>query len=169
MAARIFAPGYSRRKSPAHCSVKWFGTTNKLFWHKPRRLLSIAAAIISNVLPAPTQWASRVLSPYNWCATALSWCGLNSMSGVIPGNFKCEPSYSRGLVELNSLLYFPTKSCRRSASRNTQSLNASLIASCFCDAMVVSCLFSTRFSFPSSTMVSYTRLSFRFRESSRIV
>ena len=51
----LFAPGYRRRKSLAHCSVKWFGTTNKLFWHSPSRLLSIAAAIISKVFPAPTQ------------------------------------------------------------------------------------------------------------------
>ena len=31
VAARILAPGYNRKKSLAHCSVKWFGTTNKLF------------------------------------------------------------------------------------------------------------------------------------------
>ena len=31
VAARILAPGYSRKKSPAHCSVRWFGTTKRLF------------------------------------------------------------------------------------------------------------------------------------------
>ena len=31
VAASIFAPGYNRRKSLAHCSVRWFGTTNNDF------------------------------------------------------------------------------------------------------------------------------------------
>ena len=34
--SRIFAPGYNRKKSLAHCSVRWFGTTNNDFWHSPR-------------------------------------------------------------------------------------------------------------------------------------
>ncbi len=33
--------------------------------HKPRRLLSMAAATISKVLPAPTSCASSVLPPYS--------------------------------------------------------------------------------------------------------
>ena len=56
---------------------------------------------------------------------------LSAMSGVIPGNFKWEPSYSLGLVELKSSLYLAHNTCLRSGSRNTQSLNASLMASCF--------------------------------------
>ena len=86
----------------------------------------------------------------------------------MPGNFKWEPSYSRGLVELNNTLYLLTSSLRLSMSRNTQSRKASLMASCFCAAIVVSFLLRTRFSLPSSITVSYTRLSFRFRESSKI-
>ena len=69
---RIFAAGYSLKNSAAVCSVKWFGTTNIDLWHKPRRLLSIAAAIISNVFPAPTSCASRVFPPYSTCAIALN-------------------------------------------------------------------------------------------------
>ena len=52
------------------------------------------------------------------------------MSGVMPGNFRWEPSYSLGLVELKSSLYLAHKVCLRSGSRNTQSLKASLMASC---------------------------------------
>ena len=76
--------GYNNKNSDAHCSVRWFGTTIIDFWHKPRYLDSIAAAAISNVLPAPTQCANKVLYPYNICATAPFWCGLNLISGFIP-------------------------------------------------------------------------------------
>ena len=139
----MFAPGYNRRKSEAHCSTRWFGTTNNDFWHKPSLLLSIAAAIISNVFPAPTHWASNVLLPYKIWAIAFFWCGFNSISGVMPGNVKWEPSYSRGRTELNSSLYVSTIFCLRSGSRNIQSLNASFMFSCFWLAIVVSSLFST--------------------------
>ena len=53
-----------------HCSVIWFGTTISDFVHRPKRLLSIAAATTSKVFPAPTSCASSVLPPYRMCATA---------------------------------------------------------------------------------------------------
>ena len=46
-------------------------TTIRDLVHRPSRLLSIAAATISKVFPAPTSWASNVFPPYMMWAMAL--------------------------------------------------------------------------------------------------
>ena len=84
-----------------HCSVIWFGTTISDFVHRPKRLLSIAAATTSKVFPAPTSCAKRVFPPYTMWAMALTWCFRRVISGFIPENRICCPSYSRGRMALN--------------------------------------------------------------------
>ena len=63
VATRIFAVGYSRMNSAPVCSVRCPGTTSIAFVDRPRRFDSMIEAIISNVLPAPTQCARSVLPP----------------------------------------------------------------------------------------------------------
>ena len=153
------------RNSAPHCSVRWFGTTNSDLWASPIRFASIAAAAISNVFPAPTQCASKVLFPYNWCATAFFWWGFNVISGFMPGNSKWLPSNCLGRIELNFSLYRETNISRRSLSLKTQSLNFSFIMSCFWLANIVSFLFNSLCSFPSSSVyVSKICMFFRFKE-----
>ena len=148
---RMFADGYRRRNSEAHCSVRWLGTTKRDFWHRPSRLASIAAPTISNVLPAPTSWANSVLPPYSTWAMAFFWCSRRVMAGFMPPKTMWLPSYSRGRVAFISSLYWRTSACRRSGSRQIQSRKASRMACCFWAARVVSLAFSTRRSLPSAS------------------
>ena len=147
VATRIFAPGYNFWKSSPICSVRWFGTAKRGFVQSPSLLLSIAAAIISNVLPAPTQCANSVLPPNKACAIAFFWCSFSVIAEFIPGNLKAEPSYSRGRIELNCRLYCSTRGIARSGSLNIQSLKACLIFAAFCWTIFVALISTTLRSF----------------------
>jgi hypothetical protein len=63
---------------------------------RPRRFISIAAAVMTAVLPAPTQCASSVLSFCRMRHTASFWClsrsSLRSIERFMPGKVRCEPS-----------------------------------------------------------------------------
>ncbi|MNL71189.1 hypothetical protein D3C87_1963050 [compost metagenome] len=56
-ATMIWAVGYSSRNSRENCASMWLGTTYQGRSISPRRFCSMPAAIIVNVLPAPTACA----------------------------------------------------------------------------------------------------------------
>ena len=59
----------------------------------PRRRASHAAAIPSNVLPAPTTWAMSVPSGASRArAMASRWCFVSSTADDMPGNVSDDPS-----------------------------------------------------------------------------
>ena len=69
----------------------------------------------------------------------------------------CHP-YSRGRMLLNRSLYTFTSLSRLCWSLKIQSLNATFIASCFCDTSMVSFLLRTRFSSPFSFTLYFISL-----------
>ena len=89
-----FALGYNWRNSLANCSTTLLGRQYIGFWAIPSRRISIPAACISKVLPAPTQCAISVLTRCNIRHTTFFWCGRKVIAAFLPGKVRCAPLYS---------------------------------------------------------------------------
>ena len=63
--------GIETKKLTPHLFGQVVGDNNQCFIAQPQALFSIAAAPITIVLPAPTEWATKVLPPNKILATAL--------------------------------------------------------------------------------------------------
>ena len=101
---------------------------------RPRRFISIAAAVITAVLPAPTQCASRVLSFWSIRQTASFWCLSRSLlpqhRAVHARKRQVRAVIGAQAEIVERVVVKRASRCARSSSCHIHSLNRSLSFCC---------------------------------------